>query len=271
MAVSSTPTPGGPPAVRPPAPQPPPGGAAVRPGREALRVWATVLGGLAVFKFALAPILPYGPSITGALAVGAFLWVPSHQNRRHGREDSDYGLNLRHWKRDLALALWVMAVVFPLFVGGYRLFLYGYAHWLPAWAVRAHWVAPYRAAYAWHWRAPWATPMDFLNVVGGNVAVALGEEFFYRGYLLERLSRALPAMARLLGQPFGRAAVLETALFAAGHLLTPAPYRLGTFFPGLLFTWMALRSKGVLSPAIVHASSNILIRTLEASAFGLGH
>ncbi len=239
-------------------------GLSAHPAREAVTVWAVVLGLLGLFKYGLAPVLPYGGSITGALAVAAFLWVPSYVNRRCGREDPDYGLTLAHWPRDVLFALGVMALVFPPFVAVFRAFLYANDHWIPRNV--ASWIAPYGLSRGFHWRLPG----DLLDVVGGNIAVALGEEFFYRGYLLDRLSQAFPATAKLLGQPFGRAALLETALFATGHLLTPAFFRLGTFFPGLLFTWMALRAKGVLPSAIVHAGSNILIATLEASAFGVG-
>lgn len=234
---------------------------AQRPAREAVAVWASVLVTLAVAKVTLG-LVPYGPSIVGAVAVGLFLWAPSQANRRFGRPDLDYGLSLRRWPKDLVFALVVMAVVFPLFVGGFRGFLYALDAWTPrAWA---HLLVPYGASERFSWRPP----TQLLDKVAGNVAVALGEEFFYRGYMLDRFQLAFPPRARLLGVPFGKAALLQTLLFAAGHLLTPQAFRLGTFFPGLLFTWMALRSGGVLAPAIVHAASNILIATLEASAFG---
>jgi uncharacterized protein len=61
---------------------------------------------------------------------------------------------------------------------------------------------------------------------------------------------------------------LQTLLFALGHLLTPEVFRVATFFPGLMFSWMATRSGRIVPGAIVHAGSNLLIATLEASAFG---
>ena len=107
-----------------------------------------------------------------------------------------------------------------------------------------------------------------LLVIDQFFVVGLSEEFFYRGYLLTRFSEQWPPRTKLLGAPFGKAMWLQTALFALGHLLTPQAFRLGTFFPGLLFGWMAARSRRVVAPAIVHAASNLLIATLEASAFG---
>lgn len=230
------------------------------PAREGLSVWAATFAALAVCKLGLS-VVPYGGSITGAIAVGLFLWVPTEINQRLGRDEDD-GLTLAFWKQDLLLAIGVMAIVFPLFIAGFRGFLWASEHWLPQSLARV--LTPYETPLPFRWRPP----PDLLNVVGGNIAVALAEEFFYRGYLLRRFSERWPPRARVLGAPFGTAMLAQTGLFAAGHLLTPALFRLGTFFPGLLFGWMAARSGRVIAPAIVHAASNILIATLEASAFG---
>ena len=231
-----------------------------RPAREATFVWLALVLGLGVLKVTVG-LLPYGGSIVGALAVGLFLWAPPEMNKRLGRPDVDYGLSLRNWQRDVLFALVVMAIVFPLFAWGFRGFL-----WLLDNEVPREW-ARYLTPYGISRRFAWRAPDDLLDKVGGNIAVALGEEFFYRGYVQSRLTEAYPPRSKLLGAPFGKAALLQTVMFAAGHLLTPQAFRLGTFFPGLLFTWMAVRSSGVLAGAIVHAGSNLLISTLEASAF----
>jgi membrane protease YdiL (CAAX protease family) len=55
------------------------------------------------------------------------------------------------------------------------------------------------------------------------------------------------------------------ALFAAGHLVTLQPWRVVTFFPGLLFGWLRARSGNVVAPAVAHALSNLLLLVLEAS------
>jgi len=236
---------------------PPAGPRVVNPAREASLLWLGLFAALAIFK-TISGFIPYGGSITGALAVGLFLWLPTEINRRVGRDEDD-GLTTAHLGSDVLFALVVMAIVFPPFV-----FLFqGFARWSAE--LLPPWITQYLAdtgRRSFHWRVP----PDLLNLVAGNIAVALSEEFFYRGYMLRRFSERWPPRIQLFGAPFGKAMLLQTTLFALGHLLTWAPYRLATFFPGLLFGWMAARSKRVVAPAIVHAASNILIRTLEVSA-----
>lgn len=232
------------------------------PAREAIVAWLLILLGLAVFKYGVATWLPWGGALVGALAVGAFLWVPSEANRRAGRPDEDYGLNRKRLGHDVVFALVSMAIVFPLFIAAFRLFLHASDHWIPR--ELGNWLTPYGTSTRFSWRLPGR----FLDLLGGNVAVAIGEEFFYRGYMQRRFEERWPTRARLWGAPFGRALWLQTAFFAVGHLLTPQPFRLATFFPGLWFGWIAARTGRIVAPAIVHAASNLLIATLEASAFG---
>lgn len=238
-----------------------------KPVREALVVWAFVLLALALFRIAFEPWLPWGASLTGALAVALFLWAPTEADRRAGRPDSAYGLRLRHWKKDTAFAFAVMAVIFPLFVLGFLGFLVAVDEWFPRDWARV--LTPYSLRETGLYAAfQWRLPDRLVDRVAGNIAVAVAEEFFYRGYVLARFMERWPPGTRLLGGPFGRAVWLQAAIFAIGHLLTPQPFRLATFFPGLLFGWMAARSGRVVAPIIVHAAANLLIATLEASAFG---
>jgi membrane protease YdiL (CAAX protease family) len=69
----------------------------------------------------------------------------------------------------------------------------------------------------------------------------------------------------ILGAEIGPGFLATQALFAAGHLVTLQPWRLATFFPGLLFGWLRARTGGVVAPAVAHALSNLLLLFLEAS------
>ena len=92
------------------------------------------------------------------------------------------------------------------------------------------------------------------------VMIAIPEEAFFRGWLLQRLRSAWSPNKTVFGSPFGLPHVISAALFASVHLiLTPAPHRLLVFFPGLLFAWLAERNGGILGAAVVHAGCNVML------------
>lgn len=102
----------------------------------------------------------------------------------------------------------------------------------------------------------------------GLFAIALPEEVFHRGYLMSALELRWPPERKLLGVPFGWAAVLSSLLFALGHLVTvPSTARLATFFPALVFAWLWRRSGSLWAPALFHVASNLLMDVLLASTF----
>ena len=77
--------------------------------------------------------------------------------------------------------------------------------------------------------------------------VALPEEVFFRGYLYDAFEEA------------GREPVVPVALlFAIGHFaIAPSPFRLLTFFPGLLLGWGRKKSGNVYVPTAVHFLYNL--------------
>jgi hypothetical protein len=108
------------------------------------------------------------------------------------------------------------------------------------------------------------------------LVVALPEELFYRGYVQTALGRSRsqagdggpPRTVRVLGADLGPGFLLTQALFALGHLATFQPWRLGTFFPGLLFGWLRARTGGLAAPVFLHALANLFLQVLEASFYG---
>ena len=100
------------------------------------------------------------------------------------------------------------------------------------------------------------------------VVVAIPEELFFRGYLMERLERVWPPTRRLFGAKVGWALLVSSALFAIGHVaVIPNPQRLAVFFPALLFGWMRARTGSIAAGALYHALCNILADTLHTSYF----
>jgi membrane protease YdiL (CAAX protease family) len=109
--------------------------------------------------------------------------------------------------------------------------------------------------------------LDLSGRIAGNAAVAFAEEFFYRGYLTLRFEERWPPRARILGAPLGRAALLAALLFALGHLLEPAPWRLTVFFPALVFAWLRARTGTIVGAALCHFLFNVWLLLLERAAF----
>ena len=119
-----------------------------------------------------------------------------------------------------------------------------------------HWIAPYGRVRPFRLEVPLS--WEFAGQVAGNAAVAFSEEFFYRGYMTFRFEerwRPLPS------------AVAAAALFAVGHLLTPAPWRLAVFFPALLFAWVRNRTGTIVGASIAHFLCNVWLLVLEHSMF----
>lgn len=153
--------------------------------------------------------------------------------------------------RETAVALAIMAVVFPPFVLGFH-FFYSHFHEL----VGAGPVHPFR----------WNPPEDLASfALTQLLVVALPEEALFRGYVQTRLSERWPPSRRFLGAPVDlRVLVLQSALFAILHFASiPHPARLAVFFPGLLFGWLRAWRGGIGAAMLLHASSNVLAAFLE--------
>jgi membrane protease YdiL (CAAX protease family) len=215
--------------------------------REPILVWTGVILALAATQLAGLAI-PFIGQLTGALAVAAFLYVPSRMLERRGEDATDAGLRFDRLPADLAWSLGTSAVILPLFALAFA----GFGH-LPE-AARA-WLTPYVGVPRWH-----AVPitLDVAGAIAGNGAVALSEEFFYRGYMTRRFEeRTTPV----------RAALLAAAFFAAGHLLRPAPFRLAVFFPALWFAFLRNRTGTVIGAWIAHWLANVALLLLERAAY----
>jgi hypothetical protein len=199
-----------------------------------------------------------------------FLYMPAFAARRAGRE-FDYG-EVGLCSEPLGLNLAVLgvfaAVTIPAFVGGFFLF-YGHVCTIPANALThlfgglcRYWLG----AAGGHLRLP---PRFALLAFSQLVVVAIPEEVFFRGYLMERLEQVWPPTKNLFGAKVGWALVVSSALFALGHLLViPNPQRLAVFFPALVFGWMRARTGSIAAGATFHALCNVVSDVLHTSYFG---
>ena len=83
-----------------------------------------------------------------------------------------------------------------------------------------------------------------------GVLAPVGEEIFFRGFLLTALVSAIGGL---------RGAVVSSAVFSVAHL------NVGTLFPifvmGMLLSWLYLRTGSIWPPIVAHAAQNLLALT----------
>jgi len=228
-----------------------------RAAREAIALWAIAFAAIALTR-TIGPISGYAK----AVAAVAFLYLPGMVVWKRNEDYRDYGATLSRWKKDLALGLGISAIVLPLFVLGFFGFI-ELLRDLPR--PLAGLLAPYPKDAAFVLRLP---DRFLAHLVDQFLVVALPEELFYRGYMQSRLRDAWPQGRRFLGAQLGAAFWITAILFALGHLAEPHAWRLGVFFPALIFAWLRERSGTIVPGTIFHALSNLTVLVLEASFFG---
>jgi membrane protease YdiL (CAAX protease family) len=228
--------------------------------QEALVAWALSFLAIVVSFLVM-------PGVAKGVATVGFLYLPLLWMSARGEGHSDYGVTLKRWRYDLKLFVIAAGVILPLYLGAYLAFLEVLPR-LPS--TLAHLISPYAgapklSATSFTFRLPSEFPLRVLDEL---LVVALPEEFFYRGFLLTRLTDAWPEGRRVLGVRMGKAFFLTAALFALGHLAIFQAWRLAVFFPALLFAWMRLKSGTVFGAVLLHAFCNLYEQVLRASLIG---
>ncbi len=102
------------------------------------------------------------------------------------------------------------------------------------------------------------------------LAVALPEEYFFRGFVQKKLTPHLGTVrVPWIRLEFSWAVVVGAALFALIHLATiPSPTRLSVFFAGILFGILYERTDSLTVPILLHATSNLLLSLCQGIWFG---
>jgi membrane protease YdiL (CAAX protease family) len=243
----------------------------VRPRlREPLLTFLATTAVAAALYWTAKVVPPLHHNLNAVIAV-LFFYAPVVAGRLVGRpfDFREAGLTLAPLRENAATLGLAVAVTLPLFVVGFFAF-YGVAC-APA--------APDGPLGALARLCPggwlgWAGghlrwPEGFALIAANQIlVVAVPEEVFFRGYLLQRLEAIWPARRRVLGAPVGLAWLLSAVLFALGHVLVDFnPQRLAVFFPALVFGWMRARTGSLAAGAIFHALCNLLADVLHTSFF----
>lgn len=88
--------------------------------------------------------------------------------------------------------------------------------------------------------------------------VAFPEEFFFRGYLLEKMTRWYSTKRKVFGVPFGNAHLFNSIVFALSHSLMAFQWwHAFIFFPSLVFCWLREKTGVIWASVAFHALSNI--------------
>lgn len=98
----------------------------------------------------------------------------------------------------------------------------------------------------------------------------LEEEAFYRGVLLLALSQAFTARVRVAGVAWGWGALISCALFGLVHAFGYSKgafsfdplYFVLTAIPSLIAVWLALRTRSILLPVLLHNFGNTAMTLL---------
>ena len=101
------------------------------------------------------------------------------------------------------------------------------------------------------------------ELLGQALVVALPEEAFYRGYLMNSFDQKTSRSWRLVGIDVRPSLLWSSALFALGHYATePNLTRLAVFFPAILFGWLRVRTRGIGAGVVFHVLCNVFASTL---------
>lgn len=187
--------------------------------------------------------VPFFSSHISLVAMTLFLYLPMISLARRGCRPHDIGIWPLSFKRAVLWTIISALILFPIFILG---------HWILH-ALIMKQVPVFKLPAGFH-------SLILFHILG----VSFPEEFFYRGYMQSVLNDRFPQRWKFLGARMGPSMIITAFLFSLGHLTTlPRWWRLGVFFPGLVFGWLREKTDGILAPVLFHALCNILIISLD--------
>lgn len=181
-------------------------------------------------------------SLVATFIVGYELFIPLKILKLEKIPPQWYGIRIwpmytNYFWKDVGRTLMLSAIVLPLFSTAYYLFANQYL------------------SYSLN-KIHLTVPPHFFNLLIGFIVGAVAEEVFYRGFLQTRL-------IAIFKKNFYFSIILTNTFFAFAHFVgTNNPSRLLTFFPGLLFSYLAFKGKTLTGAVIFHILCNLLAQFL---------
>ncbi len=148
----------------------------------------------------------------------------------------DVGLSLEKWKTSLSYALVLVLLATPFMIYGSRL--------------------PQFKAYYPLWEPARTSIQNLVLLETGMLVLMFNTEFFFRGFLLFSLRDYLKSIN--IKKAEGAAIILHALPYALVHIGKPGlevPY---SFFVGIVFGYIALKTKSILTPLAAHWSSSVI-------------
>lgn len=114
--------------------------------------------------------------------------------------------------------------------------------------------------------APWTT---FTGHLGFQLlAVAIPEEFYFRGFLQGELTKVWKPKWRIWGANLGWGWVITALVFAFAHSVVQWQWwHFSIFFPALLFGYLKERTGSITAPVLFHAFCNCFMDWFSRSYF----
>lgn len=176
-----------------------------------------------------------------------FLYIPSiYYVRKRDKELMEI-IRIKRIKNNAILCTYISIFIFPLYTFGFYIF-----HSLVL-----------GKKFLFHF--PPDSVGNFIATILFHIFIAaLPEETFYRGFIQELFNKDFERKWRIFGINFGPSIFFTSILFAIGHyIIIPHPFRLGVFFPSLLFGLMKEKDQNITLPFLFHAIANIYSGILE--------
>jgi len=210
----------------------------------------------------IAPLFPLGYDVVAMIALCFQLYLPLWIIHREGASYQDYKLyfygffaksqtkNWRGFLSDLGYFLSAIILTFTPYIFIYHLLLLNETSFNSQ-------ILTFNLTF----------PDNFFQMLIINTfIVALPEEVFYRSFLQTRLLKIWPNQRFLFLLPLGRSILITNLFFALAHFIGDFNYfRLLTFFPGLVFSFLTYYSKSIMGAVIYHALCNVLSAVLSSS------